>query len=54
MHTVNSDRESLEFVGTADLPAEPFRVAVKGSDSNGNNTIDFFLIYFMSRACSSP
>ena len=42
MHTVNSDRDSLEFVGTADLPAQPFRVAVKGSDSNGKQYQRFF------------
>ena len=42
MHTVNSDRDSLEFVGTADLPAQPFRLAVKGSDSNGKQYQRFF------------
>jgi hypothetical protein len=36
MHTVNTDRRDyLEFVGTVDLPAQPFRVALKGTDSNG-------------------
>ncbi len=42
MHTVNSDRDSLEFVGTVDLPAQPFRVALKGSDSNGKEYQRFF------------
>ena len=42
MHAVNSDRESLEFVGSVDLPTLPFRVAVKGSDSNGKQYQRFF------------
>jgi len=42
MHTVNSGLYSLEFVGTVDLPAQPFRVAVKGSDSNGKQYQRFF------------
>src|SRR6516165_7585706 len=42
MHTVNSDRDSLEFVGSVDLPAQPFRVAVNGSDSNGKPYQRFF------------
>jgi hypothetical protein len=35
MRAMNSDREFLEFVGSVDLPAVPFRVAVMGSDSSG-------------------
>ena len=42
MHTVNSGLYSLEFVGTVDLPAQPFRVALKGSDSNGKQYQRFF------------
>ena len=42
MHAVNSDRDSLEFVGSVDLPAQPFRVAVKGNDSNGKQYQRFF------------
>ena len=42
MHTVNSDRDSLEFVGSVDLPAQSFRVAVNGSDSNGKPYQRFF------------
>jgi hypothetical protein len=42
MHTVNSDRGSLEFVGSVDLPAQSFRVAVIGSDSNGKPYQRFF------------
>src|SRR5215469_1432620 len=42
MHTVNSDRGSLEFVGSVDLPAQSFRVAVHGSDSNGKPYQRFF------------
>lgn len=46
MHPVNSDRQSLEFVGSLDLPAQPFRVAVKGSDSNGKSYQRFFSSLF--------
>jgi len=42
MPAVNSDRQSLEFVGSTDLPPQPFRVAVKGSDSNGKQYQRFF------------
>jgi von Willebrand factor A domain-containing protein 7 len=42
MHAVNSDRQSLEFVGSVDLPAQPFRVAAKGSDLNGKPYQRFF------------
>jgi von Willebrand factor A domain-containing protein 7 len=38
MHAVNSE----EFVGSVDLPPQPFRVAVKGSDSNGKQYQRFF------------
>jgi hypothetical protein len=43
---VNSDRNSLEFVGSVDLPAQPFRVAVRGSDSNGKQYQRFFSSLF--------
>jgi hypothetical protein len=46
MHGVNSDRQFLQFVGNVDLPAQPFRVAVKGSDSNGKQYQRFFLNLF--------
>jgi hypothetical protein len=42
MHVVNSDRQFLEFVGSVDLPALPFRVAVKGNDLNGKPYQRFF------------
>ncbi len=42
LHRVNSDRESLEFVGSLDLPAVPFRVAVMGRDSHGKQSQRFF------------
>ncbi len=42
MHAVNSDRESLEFVGSVELPSVPFRVAVIGRDSNGKQYQRFF------------
>jgi von Willebrand factor A domain-containing protein 7 len=42
MHAVSSDREFLEFVGSVDLPIEPFRVAVMGRDSNGKQYQRFF------------
>lgn len=35
MRPVSSDREMLEFVGILELPKVPFRVAVRGRDSNG-------------------
>jgi von Willebrand factor A domain-containing protein 7 len=38
MHAVNSK----EFVGSVDLPPQPFRVAVKGSDANGRQYQRFF------------
>jgi len=38
MHAVNSE----EFVGSVDLPPQPFRVAVKGSDANGKQYQRFF------------
>jgi hypothetical protein len=46
MHAVNSDRQFMEFVGSIDLPALPFRVAVKGSDSNGKLYQRFFSSLF--------
>jgi hypothetical protein len=42
MHGVNSDRQFLQFVGNVDLPSQPFRVAVEGSDSNGKPYQRFF------------
>src|SRR5271169_2039588 len=42
MHVVNSDRQFFEFVGSVDLPALPFRVAVKGNDLNGKPYQRFF------------
>src|SRR5207237_6177561 len=35
MRRLNSDRESLEFVGMVQLPQKPFRIAVGGVDVNG-------------------
>jgi hypothetical protein len=46
MHEVDSDRQSLELVGSVDLPTLPFRVAVKGSDSNGQPYQRFFSTLF--------
>jgi len=46
MHTVNSDRNSLEFVGSVDFPAQPFRVAVKGNDVKGKPYQRFFANLF--------
>jgi hypothetical protein len=37
MHAMNADREFLEFVGSLELPKQPFRVAVTGHDSNGQS-----------------
>jgi len=42
MHTANSDRQFLEFVGSVDLPNVPFRVAVIGRDSNDKQYQRFF------------
>jgi len=42
MQAMNSDRQFLEFVGNVDLPALPFRVAVKGNDLNGEPYQRFF------------
>ncbi|MGB0036680.1 MAG: hypothetical protein WBP79_14510, partial [Candidatus Acidiferrales bacterium] len=42
MHAVNADRGFLEFVGSVDLPSVPFRVAVMGRDSNGEQYQRFF------------
>ena len=46
MHAVNADREFLEFTGRVDLPAVPFRVAVRGRDSNGKQYQRFFSSLF--------
>src|SRR5437762_9773745 len=42
MRTVNSDRATLEFAGSLDLPKAPFRVAVTGRDANGQRYQRFF------------
>jgi hypothetical protein len=42
MRTVSSDHERLEFVGSLELPKVPFRVAVRGRDSNGQQYQRFF------------
>jgi hypothetical protein len=42
MHSVNSDREFLEFAGSVDLPSVPFRVAVTGRDVNDRQYQRFF------------
>jgi len=42
MHSVNSDRQFLEFAGSVDLPSVPFRVAVTGRDSNDRQYQRFF------------
>jgi von Willebrand factor A domain-containing protein 7 len=46
LHKVNSYPESLEFVGSVDLPTVPFRVAVAGLDSSGNQYQRFFSSLF--------
>ena len=46
MRAVNSDREFLEFVGSVDLPAVPFRVAVMGRDSSGQQFQRFYSSLF--------
>jgi hypothetical protein len=46
MRAVNADREMLEFVGTVELPKVPFRVAVRGRDSNGEQYQRFFASLF--------
>jgi hypothetical protein len=46
MRPVNSDREMLEFIGSVDLPKTPFRVAVMGRDSQGNQYQRFFAALF--------
>jgi hypothetical protein len=46
MHAVNSDREFLEFAGSVDLPAVPFRVAVTGQDTNGKQFQRFYSSLF--------
>ena len=42
MHSVNSDRQFLEFAGSVDLPSVPFRVAVTGRDSNDRRYQRYF------------
>jgi hypothetical protein len=46
MHAVNADREFLEFVGSLELPKQPFRVAVTGHDSSGQSYQRFFPTLF--------
>jgi hypothetical protein len=50
MQAVNSDREFLEFVGDVNLPVQPFRVAVIGRDSNGQQYQRFFSSLFHSES----
>ena len=56
MQLVNSEGQSPQFVGSVDLPAQPFRIAVKGSDSNGKQFQRFFsnLFHVESVEVSSP
>lgn len=42
MQAVNSDRAFLEFVGSVELPAQPFRVAVSGRDLKGQSYQRFY------------
>jgi von Willebrand factor A domain-containing protein 7 len=46
MRAVSSDRKMLEFVGSLELPKVPFRVAVTGRDSNGQQYQRFFASLF--------
>jgi hypothetical protein len=46
MHAVNSDPNSLEFVGSVDLPAVPFRVAVMGRDTDDKQFQRFYSSLF--------
>jgi von Willebrand factor A domain-containing protein 7 len=46
MHAMNADRDFLEFVGSLELPKQPFRVAVTGRDSNGQSYQRFFSSLF--------
>ncbi len=46
MHTINDDREFLEFVGSVELPSVPFRVAVSGHDSSGKQYQRFYASLF--------
>ena len=36
LHATNTDREFLDFTGEVELPAVPFRIAVKGRDTQGH------------------
>jgi von Willebrand factor A domain-containing protein 7 len=46
MHAINEDRQFLEFVGSVELPSVPFRVAVRGRDSNGKPYQRFYAVLF--------
>ena len=46
MHADSSDREFLEFLGTLELPKEPFRVGVAGRDTKGSAYQRFFPALF--------
>ena len=46
MHAENADREFLEFSGSVELPAAPFRVAVSGRDDHGKEYQRFFSSLF--------
>jgi von Willebrand factor A domain-containing protein 7 len=46
MHAITEDRQFLEFVGSVELPSVPFRVAVRGRDSNGKPYQRFYAVLF--------
>ena len=46
MHSVNSGGQSPAYVGSVDLPSQPFRVAAQGTDSNGKQYQRFFSTLF--------
>jgi hypothetical protein len=46
LHADSPDREFLEFLGTLELPKDPFRVAVNGRDTKGRSYQRFFPALF--------
>ena len=42
LRALNADRQFMEFAGSVDLPAVPFRLAVRGADSSGKPYQRFF------------
>jgi hypothetical protein len=46
MESAGSDRDFLEYLGTLEPPKQPFRVAVSGRDSKGQNYQRFFPALF--------